>query len=355
MIQEVMSSNERMKKLIAREKIDRVPVNPLVSLYAAYITNMNAKEYFLEPEKAMEAQLLARELHGYDAGPSYNIPDGNGWDFGGLIEIPDSPRITLPKLTKRAIKSSNEVEKLKVPNPMTAPAMSRYLRFGELSVEKGFSSVTVGAGSPMGIAESIVGAELLLRWIRKEPSLVHRLLRIATDYILEVGQIYVNKFGSENCSAFSTYPMECHELMSPKMFEEYSLPYVKEIHEKFINMGIKKWTIHLCGDHTKNLIHWQENIKLVPRTIFTPGHEMDILKTGKALGEDYVIGGNVHTTLMQIGSARDVYKASKEIIEKMKYHPGGFILTPDCVLPSHTPPANVHAMIKACKDFGRYN
>lgn len=353
MKKEELSSNERMKRLIAKEDLDRVPINPQASLYTAYISNISAKEYFLEPQKAMEAQLWARDLHGYDGGPSYNIPDWGGWDFGGLIEIPESPRITLPRITRKAVESPNDVENLRVPDPLTAPVTSRCLRFAELSREKGFAA-SISAGSPMGIAVSIVGAEILLRWIRKEPTLVHRLLRLATDYILKIGEVYTDRFGAENCSAFSTYPMECHEMMAPKMFEEYSLPYVMEIHEKFIDMGIRKWAVHLCGDHSRNLVHWKQTIKLVPRTIFTPGHQMDIQKTAEVLGQDHIIGGNVHTTLMQIGTANEVYRAAKEVIEKMKYNPGGFILTPDCVLPSLTPPVNVHALVKACKDFGGY-
>ncbi|SET58921.1 uroporphyrinogen decarboxylase [Natronincola peptidivorans] len=353
MIIKELSSAERMKRLVTREGLDRVPIIPLASLYTAYISNISAKEYFLEPEKAMEAQLWARDLHGYDAGPSYNIPDWGGWDFGGILEIPTSPRISLPRMVKKAVTSTKDVEKLEVPNPSTAPAMSRSLVFARLSREKGFP-VSVWGGSPMGIVVSIIGAETLLKWLRKEPSLVHRLLRLATDYIIEIAKVYTNEFGGENCSALATYPMECFAMMSPKMFEKYSLPYVIEIHEKLIEMGIKKWTIHLCGDHTRNLIHWQQSIKLMPRTIFTLGHEMDMLKTAEALGEEYIIGGNIHTTLMQIGSANEVYRACKETIEKMKYIPGGFILAPDCVLPSLTPPINLHAMVKACRDFGKY-
>lgn len=350
---EELSSAERMKRLVTKEGLDRVPVNILPSLYTAYISNISAKEYFLEPEKAMEAQLWARDLHGYDGGPSYSIPDWGGWDFGGVLEIPTSSRITLPRIVKKAVETAKDVEKLELPNPKTAPVMSRYLKFAELCRQKGLTASVCG-GSPMGIVVSIVGAEVLLRWIRKEPTLVHRLLRLTTDYILEIGKVYSNKFGAENCSAFSTYPMECHAMMSPKMFEKYSLPYVMEIHEKFFEIGIKKWIIHLCGDHSHNLVHWQQTIKLTPRTIFTLGHEMDILKTAEALGEEHIIGGNVHTTLMQIGTANEVYRACEETIEKMKHSPGGFILTPDCVLPSFTPPINVHAMVKACRDFGRY-
>ncbi|MDI6913147.1 MAG: uroporphyrinogen decarboxylase family protein [Desulfitobacteriaceae bacterium] len=348
-----LTPSERVKALVAKKGLDRVPVNPSASIYTAGIYGMSSKEYYLEPEKALQAQLWAVELHQSDANPSYNIPDWSGWDFGGELKIPTTPRISLPHITKRAVENAKDLETLKIPDINTAPAASRILQFARLCRAKGFP-VSVPGGSPFGIAESIVGTELLMRWLYKEPELVHRALRLATDYLLKIADRFVDEFGTENCSAFCTYPMESHAMISPKMFEKFSLIYVKEIHEKFISKGIKKWVIHLCGDHTQNLPFWLHEIKLAPRTIFTIGHEMDIEYTAKSIGEEHIIGGNIPTTLLQQGTPNEVFATSRELIQKMKGHPGGFILMPACAMPPLTPPTNVYAMVKAARVFGRY-
>lgn len=349
-----LTTAERMKALSLKKGLDRIPVNAGASVYAAAISGMFARDYYLYPEKAMEAGLWALSLHKYDGSPAYNIPDGVGWDFGGEMVFPADPRISLPYLSKRAVNEPKDVEKLQIPDFDQAPACGRVLRFARMALEKGFG-ISMPAGSPMGIAGAIIGPEKLMRWFKKEPELVHRVLRLATDYLLKIADRYSAEFGLENCAAFSTYPMECHAMISPKIFEQFSLPYVRELHRNLLDRGLKKWRIHLCGDHTNNLPYWTGGeIPLAPRTVFHLGHEVDMEYFAKALGEDHIIGGNIHTTLLQVGTANEVYEASRQVIEKMKYNPGGFILMPACALPALTPPVNVHAMLQAARDFGRY-
>lgn len=353
MSEDRLTRAERMKALLTRKGLDRIPVNAGASVYAAAISGMYARDYYLEPEKAMEAGLWALALHQYDGTPSYNIPDWSGWDFGGEMVFPASPVISLPYLSKRAVQEPGDVEKLQMPDLDRAPAISRMLRFARLTREKGFG-VSIPAGSAMGIAGAVIGPERMMRWLKKEPELIHRVLRLATDFLLTIADRYIFEFGALNCAAFSTYPLECHALISHRDFANFSLPYIKEIHQKLLDKGIKKWIVHLCGDHTNNLPYWTGEIPLAPRTVFHLGHEADIEYFAGALGEDHIIGGNIHTTLLQTGSANQVYEAARQVIEKMKYHPGGFILMPDCALPALTPPVNVHAMLQAARDFGRY-
>ena len=355
MAEDRLTTAQRMKALRLKEGLDRVPVNPGASVYVAAISGMYARDYYLDPEKALDAGIWALALHKYDGAPSYNIPDWAGWDFGGEMEFPTSPRISLPYLSRRAVNKPEDVEKLKMPDFDTAPALSRRAQFSRLARAKGFGA-SIPAGSPMGIAGAIMGAETLMRWLLKEPDLVHRVLRLATDFILAVADREIAEFGVENCSAHSTYPLECHALISPRTFEKFSLPYVREIHQKLLAKGLQRWVIHLCGDHTNNLPCWTGGqIPLPPRTVFHLGHEADLQHFAAALGDNHIIGGNVNTTLLQTGTANEVYEASRQIIAKMKHSPGGFILMPACALPALTPPVNIQAMLQAARDFGSYD
>lgn len=350
---EKSTSSERMRALALMQGLDRVPVNPFATAYTASISGITLKDFFLEPEKAMQAQLWSIELHQYDATPSYNIPNWAGWDFGGELSFPESPAYCLPVLGKRAVENPEDIEKLAMPDLDSAPAISRLLKFAKQSREMGLG-VSIPAGSAFGLAGTITSPDSLLRWCYKHPDLVHRLIRLSADYILAIADRYIEEFGAENCSAFTTYPLECLAMISPKFFEKFSLPYIQEIHDKLIAKGVRKWLVHLCGDHSKNMPFWLNDIKLATRTIFTVGHEMDIEQTAKAFGNDHIIGGNVHTTLLQSGTPNEVFKVSRDLIEKMKGHPGGFILMPACAMPPLTPPANVYAMVKAAKVYGQY-
>lgn len=348
-----LTSPERMRALALLLGLDRVPVNPFATAYTAAISGITLKEFFLEPEKALQAQLWSIEFHQYDATPSYNIPNWAGWDFGGELDFPESPAYCLPVLRKRAVVNPEDVDKLKMPDLDSAPGVSRLLKFSRLCREMGLG-VSIPAGSALGLAGTITSPDTMLRWCYKRPDLVHRLIRLSADYILAIADRYLEEFGAENCSAFTTYPLECLAMMSPKFFEKFSLPYIQEIHAKLIAKGVRKWLVHLCGDHSRNMPFWLKEIELAPRTIITIGHEMDIEATAKAFGKDHIIGGNIHTTLLQRGTPNEIYEASRDLIEKMKGHPGGFILMPACGMPPLTPPANVYAMVKAARVFGQY-
>lgn len=136
----------------------------------------------------------------------------------------------------------------------------------------------------------------------------------------------------ENVSILNTYQLDSHDVMAPSLFEKMSLPYIIELHEKALAMGVRAWIIHLCGNHTKNLHLWKEYVPLAPRTVFTVGYEMDMEETARVLGPDYIIGGNIRNQLIQFGTANEVYEEAGRIITKMKHTPGGFMLMPDCEL-----------------------
>ncbi len=348
-----MSSAERMRALALKSELDRVPVIPCASTYTAVISGISAKEYYLEPEKALQAQLWAMDLHQYDGGPSYNIPNWAGWDFGGELQFPELPKAAMPVLSRRAVQRETDVEKLVLPDIDKAPSASRIIKFARLVRGKGYP-VTIYNGSPVGIAGSILETDLLMRWFIKKPELIHLVLRIATDYLMAIADRMINEFGAENCSAFSTFPFECHGMVSPQVFKEFSLPYVKEIHTMLLARGIKRWLIHLCGDHTRNLACWKEEIPLAPRTVFSIGHEMDLVETAKFFGPKHIIAGNVPTELLNRGTPDEVLAICRKQIQAMKHMPGGYILAPACALPPLTPPANVHAMVKAVRLYGRF-
>ncbi|AFS78166.1 uroporphyrinogen decarboxylase HemE [Gottschalkia acidurici 9a] len=348
-----MTTAERMKGLTMKKKIDRVPMNPFASTYTALISNHTAREYYLNPEIALKCHMNSMMLHKYDAGPGYGVPNWQTWDFGGELEFSLTNRAALPKVIRYPIENIKDTLKIELPDIRTAPISSRMIKFSELSLEKGFG-YGVPAGSALTGVEGLIGAQQLLKLMVKDPNHIHYLMRISTDYILSIAKYMIDKFGAEKASAFTAYPLEAHELIPSKYFEKFSLPYTKEIVETLSNWGVNKIIVHLCGNHTDNLDYWINDINVPKRTVFAVGTEMNIVKTAERLGDDYIIAGNVRNSILNNGTPDDVYKESKSIIEKLKDFPGGFILMPDCGLSPLTPSCNVDAMLRAVKDFGRY-
>lgn len=349
-----LTTAERMKGLVMKTKIDRIPMNPFASTYTALISNYSAREYYLSPEIALESHINSIKLHKYDAGPGYGVPNWQTWDFGGELEFSSTHKAALPKVSRYPIEKIKDSLKIKLPDIKTAPMSSRMIKFSKLSLEKGFG-YGVPAGSALTGVEALIGVQQLLKLMIKDPSHMHYLMRISTDYILSIAKYMIDKFGAEKASAFTAYPLESHQLIPPKYFEQFSLPYTKEIIETLSDWGVDRMIVHLCGNHTNNLDYWIKDIEVPKRTVFTIGTEMDILETAERLGDDYIIGGNVRNSTLNNKKPKDVYEESKGIIEKMKDFPGGFILMPDCGLSPLTPSCNVDAMLRAAKDCGNYS
>jgi len=352
MIMDRMTSSERMEALIKGNRPDRVPFISLATMYAGNISGMTSQEFFLNPRASYDAQQLSAELHVCDGSPGFDLPGWTGWDFGAQVAFSDSIGIKMPEFIKRPVESIDDAMYIQMPDFNKACGFLKRLEFYRISRSNNLPA-SIPAGSPLEVVAHLVDPPLLLRWLRKSPETVHHLLRIATDYILSIADYYINEFGAENCSAFSAYPIESNTVMSSKMFEEFSLPYILKIHGHLKASGIASFGIHLCGDHKNNLGYFLD-LALPERSLISVSEEMDIAYVAKAFGDNYIIGGNVPTPLLLSGNSSMIFKASREIIEMMKYHRGGFILMPSCDLPPGTPPVNLYAMLKAARKFGSY-
>jgi hypothetical protein len=62
MYRDQLTAAERMKALVNGQGLDRVPVNPCITVHAALISNMYARDYYLNPEMAYEAQSWAKNF-----------------------------------------------------------------------------------------------------------------------------------------------------------------------------------------------------------------------------------------------------------------------------------------------------
>lgn len=160
-------------------------------------------------------------------------------------------------------------------------------------------------------------------------------------------------FGAENIEFRTSTPTSSNQVISPKHFQEFSLPYLKELHEKVLDMGVKYLYTHICGEQNLNLPYYAE-IPFGDPGIASFGHEVDLPKAIEYLGDKCIIVGNVEPSILLTGTPDEVYQISKACIEKAKSAPRGFILGSGCELPPMAPPCNVWAMRKAINDFGWY-
>lgn len=347
-----MTSVERMSKFYRGEKVDRVPFMSSATMYSGRIMELTAGEFYYDVEKSYQAQKWVLEMHGCDGNPCYDVPNGEVIDLGGKLIVDYDGPVKLPKVI-HPIQSLDDAERYEVLDSSKWENLKKSVEFRKYAQFKGQMGVGISAGSPFTIVGSMVDMGLLLRWIKKEPQMVHKLVKQAEQYLLDIADIVIAEFGVENCSVSSNYPLETNDLISRKIFETFSLPYILDIHEKLREKGLKSFGIHLCGNQIQNLECYRE-LNLEEGSFISSDEKNSLKRVSQVLGTRNIYAGNVPTDLLVSGKPESVYYWAGELIKEMKYNEGGFILMPSCDLPINAKSVNLYAMLKACREFGAY-
>ncbi|MFH1639006.1 MAG: uroporphyrinogen decarboxylase family protein [Chloroflexota bacterium] len=348
-----MTRAERMNALLNGKPVDRVPFLCFILGFCAKNAGYPVATIYRDPEKSLQAQMWTQQMYGYDSYPFYGYASYGGWEFGGEIIFPTGEFEQAPSHGRFAVESEDDVWKLKLPDVKTAGMLPLAMQFSKLQ-EKHDIPVSVVVGGPFTIAGNICTVDTLCRWLIKRPEVTHRLLRMATDHVLDIARFWVDTFGKGRVSIQIWEPLASNQIISPKQFEKFVLPYQKELHEQILTIGIKHILCHICGDQNLNLPYWAQ-VPMGDYGIVSFGKEVDLTTAIKYFGDKCIIAGNIEPAIIQTGTPQEVYELCREAIEKAKYAPCGYALMQGCEVPVSTPPYNLYMMKKAINDFGWYD
>jgi len=351
--QDVMSPPERMQAVLSRQRPDRIPFIPFIFGFCARNVGYPVRAVYEDAEKSFWAQMWTAEMFGYDGGPLYGYASYGGWEFGGEIKMPESEWEAAPVVTRFPAKTPEAVEALAVPEVETAGALPIAIKFAEIQRQFGMP-IMVQGGGPFTVAGNVSEVDVLCRWLIKKPDTAHLLLRKVTEFLKNVVNCFVEKFPGHPIIVFTGEPTSANQIISPKQFEAFVLPYFLDAHQHFLSKGISNIFCHICGEQNLNLPHWAK-VPFGDPGLLSFGHEVDLTKAIEIFGKQHVILGNVEPRVIQEGTWQEVYDLSRRCIEKGKYSPSGYILMAGCDVPVMAPPYNLYTMKKAVMDFGFYD
>jgi uroporphyrinogen decarboxylase len=279
-----------------------------------------------------------------------------GWEFGGEIKWPETEFDQAPTVTRHPANTVEDVMKLEIPDIPNAGIIPLQKKFFDISLQKKDENkpwdIVVQLEGTFTLASNIVGAELFTKWVIKEPDIVHSLMQLAVGFEIEMAKYWQRSYGTKGVLLWGGEPVASNQVISPKTFEKFVLPYRKALHEKVLGMGFENIFMHICGDQNGNLPFWAQ-IPMGSPGILSFGHEVDLTNAAEYFPDDIIVG-NLDPSIIQIGTPEEVYDASRLVIEKGKRIPAGFMFGPGCELPPMAPVENVRAMTTAVDDFGIY-
>jgi uroporphyrinogen decarboxylase len=346
-----MSNKERIGALLSRQPVDRVPLF-LASLgFSLRTMGHPVVRAYDDPDTSFLAQVRTNEMYG--AIPVVRFIGGafGAREFGGEVRMPREDMEMAPSLLRPPVTCEADVERLEQnpPNVRLAGAVPLYMVFSRLQASHGLP-VTFFAGGVLTMVGNMCGVESMCRLMLKAPLLLHRVCRLATDFILSKMRYWVETFEAGRLLGWNTAATESNQIISPKQFQTFALPYQREIYQLGQTLGIPHFYTHICGEQSANLPYWAQMSHGDPGLI-SFGPELHIETVSRSFPKDVLLG-NVNPTSIQLCTPEEIHGMALACVKSGKCHAGGFILAPGCELPVTAPPENVRALKKAVEEAG---
>lgn len=343
-----MNGYERIKMVLDGKKPDRVPIMLHNFMSAAEGLGVTMAEFRSSPEKFAKAFVNAAEKYGLD-GILTDVDTALLADAcGAKVEFPDDE----PALVSGPVGASVD-EILEKMNPDTFYKHERlqiYLEGLKLIKKQVGNEIFIRGNAdqgPFSLASLLYGMENFLMDLLDESKAQQLKMLLDRCYdihlawhkkIFETG-VHCTSFGDSCCGP---------NLISPKMYVEFSKPWHKRLVKDLKSSGITT-VCHICG----NLDAIVEDVVDAGFEAIEIDYKTDIVRAQKVLKSKAVMFGPIDPSgVFGRGTPNSVKEAAKEVLKIFK--DGGLVIGAGCALPKNTPEENIIAFVETVKEYGKY-
>jgi len=176
------------------------------------------------------------------------------------------------------------------------------------------------------------------------PGKLHGLCEFSTGIIQDYTSTLINAGADIICILEPTAM-----ILGPEQFRRFSGYYVHHIIESYKYTNVET-IYHVCGN-TMHLIKEMADAGVAALSLDSPKSGIDMVKAAEMVPEDIIIIGNISPTeAITDGTAEEVKRVTKALLEKMRPFPN-FILSTGCDIPQEAPIENMLAFMQAGRDF----
>lgn len=197
---------------------------------------------------------------------------------------------------------------------------------------------------PFTFAGQLIGAELLMRKMVKDPAAASAVLEWAVQLIQEYYRPFVDRKLID--IVYLPEPTASGDMISARIFEKFAAPAIDKSLEPYNSQGIPT-LLHICGKLLPGQLEVLNNMKNMS-TISVDSKVQ--LKDAREKITNKSIMGNVDTQLLDRGTEEGIVNSCEQTYADMEGH-DRFILSPACDISPGTPLGSVKTMF----DFARSN
>ncbi len=343
-----LSSRERVIRAIRREPTDCVVAMPYTYDVAAQNAGVPLLDYYTDPKAMVRAQVDLQAKVGHDViaigADNYYIAEG----FGCKTTRSNDE---VPALLEPPCANLADVYALKLPDPYTdgrMPVMLEALRLARQTVGDSVALRSPGTG-PFALASYFIGSQQWLVEVGQvmgemeeaNEAALHHALNLASDALIAFGKA---------CWDAGADILHCGDslascnVISPKTFERFSYPYLKKVFAAWADYGIDRKILHICGDSTK-VLHLYAS---TGADMVEIDNAVDLSVAKARIGDQVVLVGNVHTIEELLQATPEKAAAAAQRCIDQAGAGGGFMVGSGCIVPRHTPLANLQAVVRVC-------
>lgn len=339
-----MRPKQRMARVFAGERPDRVPFVPTIYEHAAALLNKTPSDLARNEDLLVEGQLRAFDRYGHDlVVVGVDIYNVEAEALGCRVEYYDS--VDIPGIVTHVLQEDqSRLATFKIPDPERAGRMPLILNAA--------SRVKENVGDEVGVSGSIVGPFTLAALLRGfeqfvfdmvlEPEFARDLLRFTT----EVGIAFGGALAGRGLGAAINESWIAQPLLSPKLYEELVFPCHQHMIKELKNRGLGVVGL-ISGGNTTAIADLL--VKTGSSILLADYNTDQAYYKAKAVEAGVVLRGSMDSKLLETGTAVEIEQKALQVL-RVGAPGGGFIM--GCgVVSYHTNPKNVLLLKKVVQEF----
>ena len=325
-----MTSKERYISAVTGREHDRVPVTPIVMAWAAHHVGRTYRDFYLDGDVMVEANLAMVRDFGFDQVSVISDPWREACAYGMEFDYPPEG-VGIPK--SRLLGTRDDLRKLR---PLDFDGCERTRdrieAVAKLAAAVGHTHSVLGwVEGPIAVYADLRGVELAMLDLIDDPDMFAAAAEGITANALQFARRQIaagaDTIGVGDAAA---------SLVGPELYRRCVLPWEKKLIAGIHQAGALV-KLHICG-----------NINAILADVAATGADaidldwmVPIAAARQAVGPDVCLCGNFDPVAVLLqGTGETVAAAARQCLAE-----GGdrFILQPGCEVPPGTPDANVKA------------
>jgi [methyl-Co(III) methanol-specific corrinoid protein]:coenzyme M methyltransferase len=335
-----LTPRDRLLRALRKEPVDRPPVICIGGMMNAAIVDIMTQTGHTLPEAHFDEWRMAElalAVHKSTGFENIGVPFcmtveaealGSGIDPGTLA--------CEPKIASEAFASVSEVEFRDIDSLLGNSRTTTVAGAARaLSGKYSHMPIVVAVTGPISTAASVVDPMTFLKELRKKGRESHRLLEYITGFL----KAYCEKLAASGATVIGIGdPTATGEILGPRIFEEFALPYINDLTDHIQRMGTPV-IVHICGKINQ--------VRHLMARLRASALSTDAMVNLRALKEEYphlTTMGNVSTYVLESGPAEKIERLAERLLRD-----GIDIVAPACGLSTSTPIENIRVLTNTVK------